>query len=132
MKIKLLAALVAATACGSNAFAAEVYNSEGTTLSIGGYVDVGVGEYASDDDVEVTDVSSRINIAGTQDVGNGVVVDMKGEWAVEYVDGGQTTFKTRLGYIGATHEEMGRLVVGTQWSPYYDVGSVADYPYCFC
>ena len=85
MKIKLLAALVAATACGSNAFAAEVYNSEGTTLSIGGYVDVGVGENvrSDDDDVEVTDVSSRINIAGTQDVGNGVVVDMKGEWAVE-------------------------------------------------
>ena len=131
MKIKLLAALVAATACGSNAFAAEVYNSEGTTLSIGGYVDVGVGEYASDDDVEVTDVSSRVNISGTQDVGNGVVVDMKGEWAVNYVKGGQNTFTTRLGYIGATHEEMGRLVVGTQWSPYYDVGGVADYPIAF-
>ncbi|MYM60138.1 porin [Vibrio sp. OCN044] len=131
MKIKLLAALVAATACGSNAFAAEVYNSEGTTLSIGGYVDVGVGEYGSDDDVSVEQVSPRINIAGTQDVGNGVVVDMKGEWAVDYLDGGDTTFTTRLGYIGATHEEMGRMVVGTQWSPYYDVGGVADYPIAF-
>ena len=50
---------------------------------------------------------------------------------MNYVDGGQNTFKTRLGYIGATHEEMGRLVVGTQWSPYYDVGSVADYPIAF-
>ncbi|CAM3752260.1 porin [Vibrio aquimaris] len=131
MKIKLLAALVAATACGSNAFAAEVYNSEGTTLSIGGHVSVGVGEYKSDDDVSVEQVSPRINIAGTQDVGNGVVVDMKGEWAVDYLDGGDTTFTTRLGYIGATHEEMGRMVVGTQWSPYYDVGGVADYPIAF-
>ncbi|WP_114786141.1 porin [Vibrio tetraodonis] len=141
MKIKLLAALVAATACGSNAFAAEVYNSEGTTLSIGGYVDVGVGEYdkskdvsqtrKQSQDVDVNAVSPRINIAGSQDVGNGVIVDMKGEWALKYLDGGDTSFTTRLGYIGVTHEEMGRMVVGTQWSPYYDVGSVADYPIAF-
>ncbi|WP_341662524.1 porin [Vibrio sp.] len=139
MKIKLLAALVAATACGSSAFAAEVYNSEGTTLSIGGYVDVGVGEYDKSSssteeqrqDVQVESVSPRINIAGSQDVGNGVVVDMKGEWSVNYLDGGEKTFDTRLGYIGATHEEMGRLVAGTQWSPYYDVGGVADMPIAF-
>ncbi|MBU2899200.1 porin [Vibrio hepatarius] len=139
MKIKLLAALVAATACGTNAFAAEVYNSEGTTLSIGGYVDVGVGEYDKSSssteeqrqDVQVESVSPRINIAGTQDIGNGVVVDMKGEWALNYLDGGDTSFKTRLGYIGATHEEMGRMVAGTQWSPYYDVGEAADYPIAF-
>ncbi|MCG7489313.1 porin [Vibrio sp. Of14-4] len=139
MKIKLLAALVAATACGSNAFAAEVYNSEGTTLSIGGHVSVGVGEYEKDtdlteeerNDVEVEQVSPRINIAGSQDVGNGVVVDMKGEWALSYLSGGSTSFTTRLGYIGVTHEEMGRMVVGTQWSPYYDVGGVADLPIAF-
>ncbi|GLT18772.1 outer membrane protein [Vibrio zhanjiangensis] len=131
MKIKLLAALVAATACGTNAFAAEVYNSEGTTLSIGGHVSVGVGEYGSDDDVAVEQVSPRLNIAGTQDIGNGLVVDMKSEWAMDYLDGGDRTFSTRLGYIGLTHEEMGRMVVGTQWSPYYDVGGVADMPIAF-
>lgn len=131
MKIKLLAALVAATACGSNAFAAEVYNSEGTTLSIGGHVSVGVGEYDTNDDVDVEQVSPRINIAGSQDVGNGVVVDMKGEWSVNLLDGGAKSFDTRLGYIGVTHEEMGRMVVGTQWSPYYDIGGVADMPIAF-
>ncbi len=35
MKMKTLAVAVAALACGSQAFAAEVYNSEGTSLSIG-------------------------------------------------------------------------------------------------
>ncbi|MCG9595425.1 porin [Vibrio sp. Isolate25] len=131
MKIKLLAAVIAATACGTNAFAAEIYNSEGSTISIGGYVDVGIGEYDSADEVEVHDVSPRINISGTQDLGNGVTVDAKGEWALDYLDGGDTSFTTRLGYIGATHDQFGRFVVGTQWSPYYDVAGVADLPIAF-
>ncbi|MGY3572695.1 porin [Vibrio paucivorans] len=131
MKIKLLAAAIAATACGTQAFAAEVYNSEGSTLSIGGYVDVGVGEYGADDDIQVNQVSPRLNVGGTQDIGNGVVVDAKGEWQLNYLNGGGTSFTTRLGYIGATHESGGRLVAGTQWAPYYDVAGVADLPIAF-
>ncbi|NOI79374.1 porin [Vibrio tubiashii] len=131
MNIKLLAVSIAAAACGTNAFAAEIYNSEGSTLSLGGYVDVGIGEYGSDDDVEVHQISPRINVGGTQDLGNGVIVDAKGEWALNYLGGGDTSFTTRLGYIGAAHENMGRFVVGTQWSPYYDVAGVADMPIAF-
>ncbi|KJY89934.1 membrane protein [Vibrio neptunius] len=131
MKIKLLVAAIAATACGTNAFAAEIYSGEGSTISLGGYVDVGIGEYDSADEVEVHDVSPRINIAGTQDIGHGFTVDAKGEWALNYLDGGDTSFTTRLGYIGATHEQFGRFVVGTQWSPYYDIAGVADLPIAF-
>ncbi|MEZ8099224.1 porin [Vibrio bivalvicida] len=136
MNIKLLAVSIAAAACGTNAFAAEIYNSEGSTLSIGGYVDVGIGEYekgtaASAQDVDVNQISPRINISGTQDLGNGVVVDAKGEWALNYLDGGDNSFSTRLGYIGVTHEQAGRMVVGTQWAPYYDVAGVADMPIAF-
>ncbi|RTZ18037.1 porin [Vibrio aquaticus] len=131
MKIKLLAATIAATACGTNAFAAEIYNSEGSTISLGGYVDVGLGEYGSSDEVEVHQVSPRINIGGTQDVGNGITVDAKGEWAIDYLDGGDTSFTTRLGYIGMTHEQAGRLALGTQWAPYYDIAGVADMPIAF-
>jgi len=131
MKIKLLAAAIAATACGTNAFAAEIYNSEGSTISLGGYVDVGLGEYGTSDEVEVHQVSPRINIGGTQDVGNGVTVDAKGEWQLDYLDGGDTSFTTRLGYIGVTHEQAGRLAFGTQWAPYYDIAGVADMPIAF-
>lgn len=63
MKMKLLAIAVMATACGTNAFAAEVYRSGDTTLAIGGYVDVGVGEYDSSGEVKVHQVSPRINVA---------------------------------------------------------------------
>lgn len=130
MKMKLLAIAVAATGFGTNVLAAEVYNSQGSTLSIGGYVDVGVGEYNTEE-VEVHQVSPRLNVSGTQQAGNGVTVDAKGEWALNYLEGGDFTFKTRLGYIGATHEQAGRLVAGTQWAPYYDVGGVADIPIAF-
>lgn len=130
MKMKTLAVAVAALACGSQAFAAEVYNSEGTSLSIGGHVSVGVGEYF-EEDVRIHDVSPRINVGGKQDIGNGVTVDAKGEWSIKLLDGGASSFNTRLGYIGATHEQFGRVVAGTQWSPYYDVAGVADLPIAF-
>ena len=130
MKMKTLAVAVAALACGSQAFAAEVYNSDGTSLSIGGHVSVGVGEYF-EEDVKVHQVSPRINVGGKHDLGNGVIVDAKGEWALNYLNGGDTSFKTRLGYIGATHEQFGRVVAGTQWAPYYDVAGVADMPIAF-
>ncbi|MFH4820037.1 porin [Vibrio alginolyticus] len=130
MKMKTLAVAVAALACGSQAFAAEVYNSDGTSLSIGGHVSVGVGEYF-EEDVKVHQVSPRINVAGKKDIGNGITIDAKGEWALNYLNGGEQSFKTRLGYIGATHEQFGRLVAGTQWSPYYDVAGVAGLPIAF-
>ncbi|EPE6796514.1 porin [Vibrio sp. 2art] len=130
MKMKTLAVAVAALACGSQAFAAEVYNSDGTSLSIGGHVSVGVGEYF-EEEVKVHQVSPRINVAGKKDIGNGITIDAKGEWALNYLNGGSQSFSTRLGYIGATHQQFGRLVGGTQWSPYYDVAGVADLPIAF-
>lgn len=131
MNIKLLAVSIAAAACGTNAIAAEIYNSEGSTLSIGGYVDVGIGEYGTSKEVEVHQVSPRLNVGGTQDLGNGITVDAKGEWALNYLGGGDTSFTTRLGYIGVSHEQGGRLALGTQWAPYYDVAGVADKPIAF-
>lgn len=131
MNIKFLAVSIAAAACSTHVFAAEIYNSEGTTLALGGYVDVGVGEYGSDDDVEVHTYSPRLNISGMKTLDNGMTVDAKGEWGIDYLNGGESTFTTRLGYIGVTDEMLGRMVVGTQWSPYYDVGGVADMPIAF-
>ena len=131
MKMKSLAIAVASTLfASSSAFAAQVYSGDGTTLAIGGYVDVGVGEYY-ETEVKVHQISPRINIEGKKDIGNGVTVDAKGEWGLNYLDGGDTSFSTRLGYLGATHEKAGRVVVGTQWSPYYDVAGVADMPIAF-
>lgn len=135
MKMKNLAMAVATTFIASgSAYAAQVYSGDGTSLAIGGYVDVGVGEKGGlydDPNFQVHQISPRINLEGKKEIGNGITVDAKGEWALNYLDGGDTSFTTRLGYIGASHEQAGRLVAGTQWSPYYDVAGVADKPIVF-
>ncbi|GAL11879.1 outer membrane protein N non-specific porin [Vibrio astriarenae] len=48
-----------------------------------------------------------------------------------FLENGGNSFSTRLGYIGLTHEEMGRGVIGTQWAPFYDVASLTDMPIAF-
>ncbi|NAW57694.1 MULTISPECIES: porin [unclassified Vibrio] len=130
MNKKLIAMAVATAAFGSQAFAVELYNNAGTTFSVGGHVSVGLGG-SEQGDTEVQQVSPRINFNATQDIGNGFTADAKGEWALNYLDGGEESFSTRLGYIGLTHDSYGRIVVGTQWSPYYDAAGIADMPIAY-
>lgn len=128
MNKKLLAIAIAAAA--TNATAVELYNDNDTTFAIGGHVSVAV-EGSEHRDTGVTAVSPRINFNATHNIGNGFTVDAKGEWALNYLDGGDTAMTTRLGYGGITHEELGRAVVGTQWAPQYNVSGVADKPIAF-
>ncbi|MEZ9330486.1 porin [Vibrio breoganii] len=130
MKKTVLASVIAGIAFSGQAYAVELYNSEGSTFSVGGHISMGVGNDA-DDDLEVQSVSPRININATQELGRGWNADVKGEWSVDTLNGGGNAFSTRLGYIGVTHEVWGRGVGGTQWTPYYDVGGIADMPIAF-
>ncbi|WP_295895290.1 porin [uncultured Vibrio sp.] len=130
MNKKLLAVAIAASAFGTQAVAVELYNNDGTTFAMGGHVSVNLnGSEAGDAGVGTN--SSRINFTATQELDNGVTVDARGEWGLNFLNGGEQSFTTRLGYIGATHEELGRAVVGTQWAPYYDVAGVTDMPIAF-
>ncbi|MFA0473883.1 porin [Vibrio breoganii] len=133
MNKKIIALAVAAAAFGTQASAVELYNQDGSTFSIGGHVSLGL-KGNSDSDVGGTDinaVSPRINMTATQDLGNGFTADARGEWSLEMLEGGAESFTTRLGYIGVTHEDFGRAVIGTQWAPYYDVAGIADMPIAF-
>ncbi|QUJ67838.1 porin [Photobacterium sp. GJ3] len=130
MNKKHLAIAVAAAFYGSQAVAVELYNEGDTTFSVGGHVSVGLGG-SEEGETEVQQVSPRINVNATQNIGNGYTADAKGEWALNVLEGGEETFTTRLGYIGVTHNTYGRVVVGTQWSPYYDGAGIADLPIAF-
>ncbi|PMM44252.1 porin [Vibrio breoganii] len=130
MKKTVLASVIAGIAFSGQAFAVELYNSEGSTFSVGGHISMGLGNDA-DDELEVQSISPRININATQDLGGGFTADVKGEWSVNTLEGGDNSFSTRLGYIGVSHDTWGRAVGGTQWSPYYDVGGIADMPIAF-
>ena len=130
MNKKFLAAAIAAATFGTQAVAVELYNNDGTTFSIGGHVSVNLnGSEQGDTDVGTN--SPRINFTATQDLGNGFTADARGEWSLNYLDGGDNSFTTRLGYLGLTHDVYGRAVGGTQWAPYYDVAGVADMPIAF-
>lgn len=113
MNKNILALAVASATFGTQAVAVEVYNNDGTTFSIGGHVSVAL-EDSKQGDLGVTAVSPRINFNATQVLGNGFTADAKGEWSINYLDGGENALSTRLGYIGLTHENLGRGVVGTQ------------------
>lgn len=128
MKKTILAVAIASVSASS--FAVELYNNDGTTFSIGGHVSVNVND-SEKGDADVGTNSPRINFNATQELGNGFTADAKGEWALNYLNGGENAFTTRLGYVGLSHDSYGRAVVGTQWAPYYDVAGVADMPVAF-
>lgn len=130
MNKKIIALAVSAAAFGTTAQAVELYNQDGSTFSVGGHVSVGVQD-SEKDAAGVNSVSPRINFEATQDLGNGFTADAKGEWALNMLNGGDNSFTTRLGYIGVSHAELGRVAVGTQWAPYYTAGGVADLPIAF-
>ncbi|MGR5092231.1 porin [Vibrio maritimus] len=130
MNKKFIALAVAAAAFGTSAQAVELYNKDGSTFTIGGHATVGVAG-GDADHFAVDQKSPRINMEATQDLGNGFTVDVKGEWALNMLNGGDNSFTTRLGYIGVSHDEYGRLAAGTQWSPYYAAAGIADMPIAF-
>lgn len=130
MNKKFIALAVAAAAFGTTAQAVELYNNDGSTFSIGGHATVGVAG-GDEDNFAVDEKSPRINMEATQDLGNGFTADVKGEWALNMLNGGENSFTTRLGYIGVSHADYGRLAAGTQWSPYYAAAGVADLPIAF-
>jgi predicted porin len=131
MNKTLLALAVTAAAIGTQANALEVFNDGTTTASIGGHATVGVIAGKAGGNAQVEEKSPRINLEVKTDLGNGFTADVKGEWATNFLKGGETSFKTRLGYIGVSHEDFGRLSAGTQWSPYYMAAGVVDQPIAF-
>ncbi|MGR5260254.1 porin [Vibrio astriarenae] len=140
MNKNILAIAIAAATFGTQAVAVELYNNDGTTFSMGGHVSVNVNGsereeksvvYNTSGNTEVGTNSPRINFTATQDLGNGYTVDARGEWSLNYLTNGGNAFNTRLGYVGLTHDEMGRAVVGTQWAPFYDVAGATDMPIAF-
>lgn len=130
MQNKLLTLAISSALLSTTANAVELFKDEVNSLSLGGHLTAGIVG-TNEGDPEVNTLSPRINLHAKRDIGNGFVVDAKGEWNVNLLDGGENSFSTRLGYLGLTHEEYGRTVIGTQWSPYYDVAGVTDLPIAF-
>jgi len=130
MQKTLLAIAIPAALLSNSVSAVELYKSDTNTFAVGGHVSGGITG-SDEGETEVNSISPRLNISATHDVGNGFTADAKAEWGLNFMTGGDTSLTTRLGYLGLTHEEYGRGVIGTQWSPYYDVAGVTDMPIYF-
>ncbi|MDG3086333.1 porin [Vibrio hannami] len=143
MNKKFLTVAIFGALYTTSSVAATLYSNEGTTLSVGGHMSVALDSHGgnsangtnantdTENEVGISSPSPRINITGIHELGNGYTVDARGEWATNMLNGGENAFTTRLGYLGISHEDHGRLVIGTQWAPYYNVAGVADMPISF-
>ena len=149
MKKTLIATAVTSLLLSGALSATQIYTDKGTTVSIGGNIALGVtggdvikaqtaktpsakaDSMTSEYQTRVDEDSPRINVEATHELGNGFKAEAKGEWEMNTTKGGAASFTTRLGYIGIDHATFGRAVIGTQYSPYYDVRGVADMPIWF-
>lgn len=130
-KTLFVATLVPIIFSTSAVSAVEIYNDHTNSFAIGGHISAGIANLGHD--TEVNSTSPRINIEAKRNLGEDFIVDAKVEWGLNFLDSDADAdvFSQRLGYVGVAHKNYGRLIVGRQWSPYYDVAGIADLPVAF-
>ncbi|GAA5188989.1 porin [Ferrimonas gelatinilytica] len=129
MKKTLLAAAIPALTFANGVGAVELFNDGKNSLSMGGHLTVELND--NNGDTQLNANSPRINFSFNRDLGNGFALDSRVEWGLSNFVSGGNTFSTRLGYIGVSHDQAGRVSAGKQWSVYYDVTSVTDMPIAY-
>ena len=128
MKKKMLAAAIASALAVPSAFAAiDDAGMKYTSASEGFYGSLRFAlQSAEDNDLSVSDESSRLGVQGDVDVGHGNTAFYRAEWRVEYDAPNASPFSGRLGYIGM-RGNYGSVRFGQIWSAEYDyVFSLAD------
>ena len=121
------------------ASATELYNQNGTTFSVGGYLKIGYQSSAKDLDGKMGNVNgkynnTRINFGGTRTINDDLTAFGKVEWKVNLFDkagdvsmnNSEGVVTNRLGYVGLDHKSFGKITFGKQWGTYYNVASFTD------
>lgn len=116
---KTLVALVVAAAAAS-ASATTVYNNEGTTVDVGGRLDVMVGKFNDNERTDLRNNESRIEFKAQHDLGNGLKAIAFTR--LRFNEGGdrwdtQSSFnniQTNKLWLGLEAENIGRLTFGKQ------------------
>ncbi|GAA4897706.1 porin [Ferrimonas pelagia] len=126
MKKTLLAAAIPAL-LAANVSAVELYDDGKNSFAIGGHMTIQAN--ASDGDVNVAGNSPRMNFSWNSDLGNGYKLDSRIEYGFSDVVGdADNVLFHRLGYIGVSHEDFGRVSIGKQWSAYFVASQATDQP----
>jgi len=135
MNLKKIALLSSFTLClSATTMGVEIHDNGDQTLAVKGYF--GVNYYRDKNDDEIADNASRIGMhfnhkidaqlsaLAVYELGIDLVNNKDG---LKYVNGDglketpneNDPVWTRLGYIGAKHQQWGSITIGKQWSPYY-------------
>ncbi len=119
MKKTILASAILLVAGGVNA--AEVYNNEGSSVTLGGSFR-GNAVIDSEDSIAFKDAGSRFDIQATKELGNGLKV--LGVAEIKYTDIEDATNNKVLrdnglylnkSYVGLEHDVYGTLTIGQQY-----------------
>lgn len=124
MKKQVLAAAVASLVAGP-ALAINVVDNGTTTFDIGGHIGARVKDHY---DLETVGDSSRFNFKFTNKLTEQVTAYGTGEWGFDITNTNseKTFFNNRLGFVGLTHDVLGSISFGKQWSTYSKIAGWTD------
>ncbi|MBL6734859.1 MAG: porin [Shewanellaceae bacterium] len=145
MKKLYLSASIAALLAAGSVQATEVYNKDGNTVDVGGYISLqALSMPTLTDEQKKTvkpmgfgDNGSRFNLGFGHDLGNGWKSMGKIEYAFNgtgekftsatgAIDSDNDQFTNRLAYLAFGHGTYGTVYVGKTWSTFSDVASVTE------
>lgn len=117
---KTLVALVVAAAAAS-ASATTVYNNEGTTVDVGGRLDVMIGKFNENERTDLRNNESRIEFKAQHDLGNGLKAIAFTRFRFNDKDGDRwdtqqsfNNIKTNKLWLGFEAKDIGRVTFGKQ------------------
>ncbi len=115
--------VLAAVAMSQSAQAATVYETAETRLQIGGRI-AAASTFLNgvENDNDPKNAGSRINVVHEYNLADGWSTISRAEWGFDpfFTDGTNDRFK-RLLYTGVSSEEHGTVLIGKQWSLWYDM-----------
>ncbi|KMJ46109.1 membrane protein [Xenorhabdus khoisanae] len=121
--MKPLATLIGLLVMSGSANAATVYNDKGTKVDLTGQFRLKTTVSSEDRDIRIKDDGSRIGVNASHELTREIKVFGKMEWGSDTQksnsDNNKTSFEmyNRVGYIGASHRDIGEMRVGRTYIP---------------
>ncbi|MBI6549023.1 porin [Xenorhabdus lircayensis] len=121
--MKPLAALIGLLVMSGSANAVTVYNDRGSKVDLNGQIRMKATVTSQDRDIRIKDDSSRIGISASHELTKEINVFGKMEWGSDSQrtnsENNKTSFEmyNRVGYIGASHRDVGQIQVGRTYIP---------------
>lgn len=121
--MKPLAALIGVLVISGSANAVTVYNDKGSKVDLTGQVRMKTTVTSDDRDIQIKDDGSRFGINASHELTPELKVFGKMEWGSDTQrtnsDNAKTGFEiyNRVGYIGASHHDIGEIRIGRTYIP---------------